>query len=64
VRASVALLGSPSDLKLPSMTTKTHWNTIWEIGAGVGDTVTGASTRIRQGVRILLTNAQKDSLCP
>lgn len=64
VRASVALLGTPSDLKLPSMTTKTHWNTIWEIDAAVDDTVTGASTRVRQGVRILLTNAQKDSLCP
>lgn len=64
VRASVALLGSPSDLKLPSMTTKTHWNTVWEIDAKVDDTVTGASTQIRQGVRVLLTNAQKDARCP
>ena len=64
VRASVALLESPSDLKLPSMTTRTHWNTVWEIDASVDDTATGARTRVRQGVRILLTNAQKAALCP
>lgn len=63
VRASVALLSVESSKKLPSMTTVTHWNTVWEIEAFVEDTVTGASTRIRQGVRLLLTTSQKKSLC-
>lgn len=64
VRASVALLSVESSMKLPSMTTATHWNTVWEIDAAVNDALTGASTRVRQGVRVLLTTSQKNSLCP
>jgi len=63
VRASVAVFGLSSSVTLPSMTTATHWNTVWELDASVNDSVTGASIRIRHGVRRLLNNAQKTALC-
>lgn len=63
VRATVAVLSAESSEKLPAMSIDSHWNTIWDIDASVNDTVTGASIRIRQGVRVLLTKSQKDSVC-
>lgn len=39
------------------------WNTIWEINADVTDTKSGASVLVRQGVRALLSESQKNTLC-
>jgi Tfp pilus assembly protein PilV len=39
------------------------WNTIWEIAADVTDQKSGASVLVRQGVRALLSESQKNSLC-
>jgi Tfp pilus assembly protein PilX len=63
IRASVAAAAAKSSLKLPAMSTQSHWNTVWDIDATVNDAVSGASIRIRQGVRVLLTQSQKDSVC-
>jgi Tfp pilus assembly protein PilX len=64
IRASVALAPVSSSLKLISMSTESHWNTVWDIDAAVTDEVSGASIRIRQGVRVLLTQSQKKIVCP
>lgn len=64
IRASVAAAAAKSSLKLPAMSTQSYWNTVWDIDATVSDAVSGASIRIRQGVRVLLTQSQKDSVCP
>lgn len=64
IRASVAAAAAKSSLKLPAMSTQSYWNTVWDIDATVNDAVSGASIRIRQGVRVLLTQSQKDSVCP
>jgi Tfp pilus assembly protein PilX len=65
VRASVAAPGFSSSLSLGKvMSTQSFWNTIWDIQADVDDAVTGARVRVRQGVRVLLTQSQKNSVCP
>ena len=65
VRASVAAPGYSSSLSLGKvMSTQSFWNTIWDIRADVDDSVTGAKVRVRQGVRVLLTQSQKSSVCP
>jgi hypothetical protein len=65
VRASVAAPGYSSSLSLGNiMTTQSFWNTIWDIQDDVSDAVTGATVRVRQGVRVLLTHSQKDAVCP
>jgi hypothetical protein len=64
IRASVALAPVSSSLKLVAMSNESHWNTIWDIDATVTDEVSGASIRIRQGVRVLLTQSQKKIVCP
>lgn len=64
IRASVASPTAASSLSLGSaMSTSSNWNTIWDIDAVVNDAATGAAIRIRQGVRVLLTQAQKDAAC-
>ncbi|RJG11982.1 hypothetical protein D3879_01240 [Pseudomonas cavernicola] len=40
------------------------WNTVWELRATVTDPASGASSVVRSGVRVLLTQAQKNAVCP
>ena len=40
------------------------WNTEWDINSRVTDTATGASVQIRQGVRVQLSDPQKNLVCP
>jgi hypothetical protein len=70
VRATRANTKTASSVTLPGMTAVDAWNTIWELDAiavatdpdGVrGDT--GASVRVRQGVRKLLSELEKDLVC-
>ena len=42
----------------------TSWNTEWDISATVTDAASGASVTVREGVRVLLTQAQKTAACP
>ncbi|RPJ45090.1 MAG: hypothetical protein EHM16_13740 [Betaproteobacteria bacterium] len=64
IRATVALPANASSILLgPAMSTASHWNTVWDIDAEVNDPVTGASIRIRQGVRVLLLQSQKNVVC-
>lgn len=65
VRATVAIPALGSSLSLgASMSSSAFWNTIWDIDATVDDPVSGARIQVRQGVRVLLTKAQKNSVCP
>lgn len=65
VRASKAAPGYSSSLSLgKTMSTTSFWNTVWDIQADVDDAATGASVRVRQGVRVLLSQSQKASVCP
>lgn len=40
------------------------WNTEWDIYAQVTDAASGGSVRVRQGVRVRLSDAQKNLVCP
>ena len=49
------------------MTVASTWNTVWDIQATVVDddiNVGGASVVVRAGVRALLSEAQKNIVCP
>jgi hypothetical protein len=65
--ADIADVADPSSLSLPvAMTTASTWNTVWDLDATVapGSNAAEASVRVRAGVRVLLTQAQKDTVCP
>lgn len=55
--------GSSVSLGLPPGAPPSY-NTVWDVDANVSDTLSGASVRVRQGVRVMLTQAQKDAVCP
>lgn len=65
--AEVAASADPSSLALPvAMTVASTWNTVWDIDASVApeNNAAGAAVRVRAGVRVLLTQAQRDTVCP
>ncbi len=65
IRATVASPSAPSSLSLGAgMSAASSWNTIWDVVADVNDATTGAAVQIRQGVRVLLTQSQKNAVCP
>lgn len=47
----------------PNFSSDAFWNTVWDIDVGVRDPVSGASIRVRQGIRKLLGKAEKDIHC-
>ncbi|MCQ4296824.1 pilus assembly PilX N-terminal domain-containing protein [Pseudomonas stutzeri] len=63
LRTSLASAVAPSSLTLEGMSSST-WNTEWELVASVLDPGTGASVRVRSGIRLLLSDARKNQLCP
>lgn len=63
LRATVADAAPPSSVSLPVMASST-WNTVWDLDATVADPASGAAVRIRSGVRVLLSQAQCDAVCP
>jgi Tfp pilus assembly protein PilX len=66
IYAAPAFAAAPSSLSLPAtMTVSSTWNTVWDIDASAADTAnTGTAVRVRAGVRVLLTDAEKDVVCP
>jgi len=65
IRATQSAFAAPSDVELgPGMSSGSTWNTDWDIAATVTDAATGASVRVRQGVRVLLSQSQRAAACP
>ncbi|TAK52942.1 MAG: hypothetical protein EPO25_12405 [Gammaproteobacteria bacterium] len=67
VFAAQAFGADPSSLSLPpSMSVASTWSTVWDIDATVNgaDNAGGAAVRVRTGVRVLLTEVEKDAVCP
>jgi Tfp pilus assembly protein PilX len=64
IRASVG--GAPvlSSVSLTNMSTTGYWNTIWDLDATVTDVVSSASVRVHSAIRVLRTDAQKNTECP
>ena len=63
VRASIDTLASKSDSDNPKLMFITQWNTIWDVQAVVTDANTGAHTTVSAGMRVLLTQSQKETVC-
>lgn len=67
IYAAQAFGSDPSSLSLPvAMSSASTWNTVWDLDASVdgGENAGGATVRVREGVRVLLTESQKDAVCP
>ena len=64
VRATRANSATASSVTLPGMSSTDAWNTIWELDAISTDARSGAQVRVRQGVRVLLSEVQKNLVCP
>ena len=66
ISATPAFGSDPSSLSLPtSMTVSSTWNTVWDLDATAEDTAqSGTNVRVRAGVRVLLSEAEKDAVCP
>ena len=66
IYAAVAEAADPSSVSLPAaMTVASTWNTVWEIDATVtaAQNPGQAAVRIRSGVRVLLEQAEVDTVC-
>jgi Tfp pilus assembly protein PilX len=64
IRDTVASPAALSSASLAAMSSASTWNTVWSLDATVSDPASGALVRIRSGVRVLLTQAQKNAVCP
>jgi len=64
VRATPVITTVASSVSLPGMTFGSGWDTIWELDATARNEATGAQARVVQGVRVLLTNAERAARCP
>lgn len=65
--ASIAEESDPSSEDLDeSLTVSSTWNTVWELDARVapGSSAGEADVRVKTGVRVLLSQAEKDTVCP
>lgn len=56
--------GKESGVRAGVVTPDSQWSTVWAINAQVNDPASGALATIRSGVRVLLTEAQKNTVCP
>lgn len=54
--------GNSISLGLPAGAPPTY-NTVWDLDATVTDSISGASVRVRQGVRVLLSQVQYNAVC-
>lgn len=63
VQVKLASSAAPSSLQLTGISNST-WNTVWDISASVLEPTTGASVRVRSGVRVLLSDSNKNMVCP
>lgn len=63
IRVTRAAASTVSSVTLPGMTVSSAWNSIWELAATATETTTGVSVQVVQGIRVLLSDAEKNSLC-
>jgi len=65
ISASIAESADASSVKLPpGMSVASTWNTVWDVAATVRDPDTGVAVDLRAGVRVLLSQAERDTACP
>ncbi len=63
VRATRAAVTTSSSVTLPGMSAVSVYNTIWELDATATESTTGVRVQIIQGVRVLLSETEKNAVC-
>ena len=62
IKALIASLPVICDIDFPCPSNT--WNTEWDIDAKVTDAASGGTVRVRQGVRVRLSDTEKNLVCP
>lgn len=63
LRATKASITTTSSVTLPGFSAISAWNTVWELDATAIDDTSGTRVRVRHGVRVLMSEAEKDDYC-
>ena len=63
IRATKANIITTSSVTLPGFSAIDAWNTIWELDATASEVASGPRVRVRHGVRVLMTEADKELYC-
>jgi Flp pilus assembly protein TadG len=63
VRATPANITTASSVTLLGFSSTSAWNAVWELDATATEESSGTRVRVRQGVRILMTETDKDLYC-
>lgn len=64
VRAVPASITASSSVLLPGFSAPSAWNTLWELDATAREESSGTRVRVRQGVRVLLSETDRNLYCP
>ena len=65
VRATLDTPPTVSSVSLgTALSSVSTWNTVWDVEAEVEDNRSGARTVVNAGIRVTLSQAQKDAVCP
>jgi Tfp pilus assembly protein PilX len=64
LRATEATIVSASSVTLPGFSSNSGWNTVWLLEATSTNAASGTRVKVRQGLRVLMSEAQKNSYCP
>lgn len=62
IRATIA--GDAPKCEIGLVCPSSTYNTVWELRATVTDPNSGAQTVVRSGVRVLLSEAKRNAVCP
>ena len=62
-RATKAILTTTSSVTLPGFSSAAAWNTVWVLDATATEDISGTRVRVRHGVRVLMSNADKNLYC-
>ena len=62
-RATPAVITTASSVTLPGFSSAEAWNTVWVLDATAINDTSGTRVRVRQGVRVLLSEANKNLYC-
>jgi len=63
LRATEANITTTSSVTLPGFSSAVAWNTVWLLDATAASVATGTRVRVRQGVRVLMSDTDKDTYC-
>ena len=63
LRATQVNIETTSSVTLPGFSAVDAWNTVWELDATATESGSGTRARVRSGVRVLMTEADKNQYC-